>query len=113
MISGNVKKIEIDENGNLKVETEYTLTDGSKKLGHTRYSALNFSKDKVLEDVKAHTETLMQKTYNLKQNQTLVNTKVDDISYQCTELEITVKPAELDKDGNVVTPAEKIIINDN
>jgi len=112
MISGKVKKLEIDDNGNLKVETEYTLTDGSKTIGNTRYSCMNFSKEKIAEDVKAHCETLIKKIWNLKQNQGLVTTKVDDISYQCSSVEVITKPAVLDANGNVVTPAEKLIIDD-
>ena len=42
MISGKVLSSEIDDNGNIKVKTEYTLTDGSKKIGHTRYNFMNF-----------------------------------------------------------------------
>ena len=112
MISGSVKKLEIDANGNLRAETEYTLTDGSKTIGNTRYSCMNFSKEKIAEDVKAHCETLMKKVWNLKQNQELLTTKVDDITHSCSSLEITIKPAVLDANGDVVTPAEKITIND-
>ena len=113
MISGQVKKCEIDTNGNLRVETEYTLTDGSKTTGHTRYSCINFSRDNILKDVKQHCETLMQKTYNLKQNQLLKDTKIDDIKYDCTSVEVVTKQAVYDKDGiTVLTPAEKITIDD-
>ena len=113
MISGNVKGIAIDDNGNLKVETEYTLTDGSKTIGHTRYSAQNFSKDKILEDVKSQCENLMRKTWNLKQNQELVKTIVNDVAYTCESVELVTKPAVTDIQGNVITPAEKITIDDS
>jgi len=112
MISGRVIGKEIDENGNIKIATQYTLTDGSKKTGYTRYNARNFSEAKVLADVKQHTETLMVKTWNLKQNQTLVTTDLSGVQHDCNSVEITITPAVMDKDGNVTTPAEKITIDD-
>lgn len=99
MISGQVKKSEIDENGNIKVEIEFTLTDGSKTTGYTRYNAFNFSRDKLEKDVKQHCETLMKKVYSLKTNQELLATKIDDISYECTSVVI---PEIKDKDGNII-----------
>ena len=67
MISGNVKKLEIDANGNLRAETEYTLTDGSKVTGHTRYSALNFSTDKVLAEKDGVIEELKKRVNTLEE----------------------------------------------
>lgn len=113
MILAQVLSQEIDENGNIKVATEYTLTDGSKKVGHTRYDCFGFSKAKISEDIKAHCETLMRKTYNLKQNLELIKTTVNDLAYTCTSMEVTIKPAVLDKDGIEITPAEKITIDDS
>ena len=112
MITGKVLGSTIDDNGNIKVKTEYTLTDGSKTIGHTRYNFFNFSKERILTDVKIHCETLMTKAYGLKRHQELVATKVDDITHQCTQVEITVKPAVLDAQGNITTPAETLIIDD-
>jgi hypothetical protein len=106
MISAKVLNASIDDNGNLKVATEYTLTDGSKQTGHTRYSAQNFSKDKILEDVKSQCE-------NLKQNQELVKTLVNDIAYSCESVELVTKPAVTDMRGVELTPAEKITIDDS
>jgi hypothetical protein len=113
MISAKVLNASIDDNGNLKVATEYTLTDGSKQTGHTRYSAQNFSKDKILEDVKSQCENLMRKTWNLKQNQELVKTLVNDIAYSCESVELVTKPAVTDMRGVELTPAEKITIDDS
>lgn len=113
MIKGQTKRCYLDKNGNITVETEYTLTDGSKVTGHTRYSCQNFSKEAIAKDVKQHCETLMRKTWNLKQNQVLRETKVDDIAYECSSCEIVSKPAVYDKDGKVTTAEEKITINDN
>jgi hypothetical protein len=112
MISGQVKKVEIDQNGNLKVETEYTLTDGSKSIGHTRYDCRNFSKTKILEDVKSQCENLMRKIYNLKQNQVLVETKVDDVSYECSSVELVVKQEIKDINGVITQVKESITIDD-
>lgn len=112
MISASVKGIAIDDNGNLKVETEYTLTDGSKTIGHTRYSAQNFSKDKILEDVKSQCENLMRKTWNLKQNQILKDTKVDDITYSCESVELVIKPEAKDVEGTIIQAKESITIDD-
>ncbi len=112
MISGKVIGKEIDQNGNIMVSTEYTLTDGSKKVGHTRYNFINFSEATVLKDVKTHCETLMRKVYALKKHQELINIAFNDIEHTCTSLEIIIKPAVKDEDGNIVTPAEKITIDD-
>jgi hypothetical protein len=112
MISAKVLNASIDENGNLKVATEYTLTDGSKQTGHTRYSAQNFSKDKILEDVKSQCENLMRKTWNLKQNQVLKDTKVDDITYSCESVELVTKPEIKDLEGKITQAKESITIDD-
>ncbi len=90
MISGKVLSAMIDENGNIKVESEYTLTDGSKKIGHTRYNAFNFSTDKVLEDVKTHCETLMKRVYGLKKNPELIQTDLSSINYDCSSLDVEI-----------------------
>jgi archaellum component FlaC len=112
MISGQVTGIGIDDHGNIKVTTEYTLTDGSKSIGNTRYSFENFSKAKILEDVKSQCENLMRKVYTLKANQELIKTKVDDISYECESVELTTKQAITDITGNILTPKETITIDD-
>lgn len=113
MISGQAKSIVIDENGNLKVTTEYTLTDGSKTIGHTRYSALNFSLDLLQKDIKSQCENLMRKVWNLKQNQELVKTDVTGISYICEGTNITTKQPVYDTDGKtILIPAETITVDD-
>ena len=113
MISAQVVKAELDENSNIKVETEYTLTDNSKVIGHTRYNALNFSREAIQKDIDTHCETLMRKVWMLKANQGLVTTTtVNDLSKSISSCEIITKPAVLDKDGNIVTPAEKLTIDD-
>lgn len=112
MISGKVVGTSIDDNGNIKVETEYTLTDGSKQMGRTRFNFLNFSQENILKDIKAHCETLMMKTYGLKAHQTLVEAGLPVAEYQCTSMEVIVKPEVKDAQGNVVTPAETITIDD-
>lgn len=112
MISGSVVNKEIDINGNIRVTTEYTLTDGSKILGTTRYNFLTFSAAQMLQDIKDHCETLMRKIYNLKENQRLVLEDVGVIQYVCESAEIITKPAVHDKDGTIITPAETLTIDD-
>jgi hypothetical protein len=112
MISGQVIKKEIDSNGNIKVETEYTLTDGSKQIGHTRYDCFNYSEAQVLADIRSQCENLIRKTYNLKQCQTIVAEPLPSISYQCSEVEVVTKPAIMDAQGLVLTPAETMTIDD-
>jgi hypothetical protein len=112
MISGVAKRIEIDANGNLRVETEYTLTDGSKTIGHTRYSALNFSLDMIEKDIKSQCENLMRKIWNLKQNQELVKTDVTGVSYECSSVKIVTKPEMKDKDGIIIQAEESITVDD-
>ncbi len=112
MIQGKVLGSVLDENGNIKVGTEYTLTDGSKKIGHTRYNWLNFSKERVLADVKTHCETLMKKVYGLKRHQALIQTNLSKIAYECTQAEVITKPEIRDLQGNIITPAETLVIED-
>ena len=111
MIRGEAKSIEIDDNGNLKVATEYTLTDGSKQIGHTRYNCFNFSKDMLLRDIQSQCENLMRKTYNLKQNVELSKVDVSDVAFECSEVEVVTKP-EIRIDGVVTQAKESITIDD-
>lgn len=113
MISGKVLKSEIDENGNIRVVTEYTLTDGSKKIGNTRYNYVNFSREAVQKDVDTHCETIMKRVWGLKKHQELIGqVKVDDLSKDLSSCDIVTKHAVLDKDGKIVTPEVKITIDD-
>mgnify|MGYP001235011668 CR=1 FL=1 len=112
MITGQAKSVIIDENGNLKVETEYTLTDGSKTIGHTRYNFLNFSIAKIEEDIKSQCENLMRKIYNLKQSQILVNTPVTGVGYECSSVELVIKPEIKDAQGNITQAKETLTIDD-
>lgn len=90
MISGKVLSSSIDDNGNIKVKAEYTLTDGTKIIGHTRYNCFNFSQERVLANIRAHCETLMRKVYALKKNQELSVQDLTGISYDCSELTVQV-----------------------
>lgn len=112
MISGKVLGCKLDQNSNILVSTEYTLTDGSKTIGHTRYNFLNFSKEKVLKDVKIHCETLLRRVYSLKAHQALVRIDLSDIKHQCLNLRIVVKAAVRDEQGNITTPAVTKVIDD-
>ena len=112
MISAKVLNSSIDDNGNLKVATEYTLTDGSKQIGHTRYSAQNFSRDMILKDIKSQCENLIRKVWNLKTNQELVKDKIDDIVYSCESVELVTKPEVKDAQGTIIQAKESITIDD-
>lgn len=113
MISGKVIGKEIDENGNIRVATEYTLTDGSKKVGHTRYDFRNFTEANVTKCVKTHCETIMKRTWGLKRHQELLSEiDLSNVEHECLSTEIVVKPAVQDIDGNITTPAETITIDD-
>ena len=76
MIKGKIRHdlTEIDENGNIKVSTEYINSDGAVlQLGATRYS---FSVDgdiasiieKATKDVQEHVKATMVRTYAKKRN---------------------------------------------
>ncbi len=112
MISGKVLSTVIDENGNIKVQAEYTLTDGSKKIGHTRYNFVNFSAEAIQKDVKTHCETLMKRVYALKAHQEMILIDMTNIKYDCTSVEMIIKPAVTDVEGNITTPAETLTIDD-
>jgi len=114
MISGRVTGKEIDSNGNIMVTTEYTLTDNSKSIGHTRYNCFNYSDVQILADIKSQCENLMRKTYNLKQCQEIVKAELPVISYDCSSVEIVTKPPVYDTDRvTILTPAEKLTIDDS
>ena len=113
MISGQVKKVDIDQNGNIRVETEYTLTDGTKTIGHTRYNFLNYSRENIEKDIKSQCENSLRKTYALKAHQDLIKADITDIGYQCSEVEIMTKPPVYSEDGKtIITPAETLMIDD-
>ena len=113
MISAQVTGKSIDDNGNIKVTTEYTLTDGSKSIGNTRYNCFNFSEAAVLKDIKDQCENLMRKTYALKQNIELVNTTdLSKVTYECSSVEYVTKPEQKDLQGNITQAKESIIIDD-
>ena len=112
MITGKVIGKEIDTNGNIKVNTEYVLTDGSKKIGSTRYNYLNFSQAAVEKDIKTHCETLMKRVWGLKKHQELILTDLTHTKCAVSEVEIITKPAIRDVNGNIVSPAELTMIDD-
>jgi hypothetical protein len=113
MITGQAKSIELDQNGNILVTTEYTLTDGTKKIGGSRYDAIGFSLEKATKDIQQHCETLMRATYNLKQNQqTVVDIDIAGCNAVCESLEIVAVPEIKDKDGIVIQEMVKITIDD-
>lgn len=73
-VEGKVLSYSPEENGNIVVISEYKL-NGKKIVSRypdgnwrTRYSALNFSKEKVLEDVKGFCESNVWNEYNKKAN---------------------------------------------
>ena len=113
MITGKVLNAQIDQHGNVKVATEYTLTDGTKIIGHTRYNFINYTREKVLEDVKTHCETLMKKVYGLKKHQELINeVNLSNAEYSCSSMELVIKPEKKDPQGNIIQVKETITIND-
>lgn len=112
MIKAKVKNSEVDENGNLKVTTEYTLTDGEKVDGFVIYPALDFSRERVLNDIKWQCENLVRKTHNLKLAQELAEEDLTDIGYECETVEYIKTPEEYDADGVKTKEAEVITISD-
>lgn len=112
MISGKVIGKSIDENGNIKVESEYTLTDGSKTTGVTRYHYSMFTPEKVLEDIQAQCRNHMLKVYNLKQCQELIDEDLSQVKVDLESFEYITVHEVKDKDGVVIVPKESIIIDD-
>ncbi len=113
MIKAKVLKLTIDENGNLKVETEYTLSDNSKHIGHTRYNTFNFSRENIAKDIKQHCETLMRKVYMLKRHIELLPTTVNDLTHECTSVEVVIQREIKDMITGVITQPKKTIIVDD
>jgi hypothetical protein len=113
MISGQVIGKELDQNGNIKVIIEFTLTDGSKITKNLRYNFINFTEAKILEHVQRHCEQLMVKAYSLKRHTELVGTTdLSGVHYDCTSAEVITKPAEYDAAGDLISPEEKMTVDD-
>lgn len=113
MITGKVVKKEVDENGNIKISTEYTLTDGTKRIGVTRYNFRGFNAGIVKDDIKHHCETLMKKVHGLKKHPQLLNDiDLSGATYECNELEV-ILPEIKNRDGILVQAESTIVINDN
>lgn len=99
MITGQAKSTSIDVNGNLAVNVEFTLTDGSKVNELLKYSCLHFDKAILLKDIKTRCEGYMYKIYNKNQNVELAKTNVTDVIYECTSVERVISG----KDEPIVT----------
>ena len=112
MISGRVVGKEIGQNGNIKVITEYTLTDGSKKAGSARYNFKRFSAEIVEADIIKQCKYLMIKAYGLKRHQELLATDLSTINHEMTSVEIIITPAVYDENDVEITPAVTLIIDD-
>jgi len=70
------KEVKGDSIG-VKVLTEYTYPDGTKKIGTTRYNYSTFSKDAILADIKAHCETITK--YYIEENIVAMKEKENEI----------------------------------
>lgn len=115
-VTGKVLSYEQDENGNIMVISEYKLNenrivsrypDGNWR---TRYSALNFSKEKILGDVKNFCEANVYKEFNTKANLKLIDeqnklksddiNKITNLSYKTST---TIQKLDTDNNGIVDT----------
>ena len=114
MIKGKVLGTDIDINGNIQVQVEYTLTDGTKIVKPTKYNFINFSRDAIAADIKKHCEVLMRKVYTLKRHTEIINEiAIADIEHECTSVEIVLKSEVKDPEtGEIITPKETVIATD-
>jgi len=104
-ITGRVCCKTLDGRGNVSVKTEYTLPDGFKSIGYTRYDFRSFSRAQVLLDVKKHCETLLLRAATLQRNSALLPVKIEDISVTCTSAQLLIKQPIYDTTGRISTPA--------
>jgi len=118
MISAKVKLATLDQKtNNILVATEYTLTDGSKVTGHTRYSYHNYSREKVLADIQQHCETLVANIYRVSQLERInkprrnldliTETKIDDLTASSNSVELECDEIK-DVRGEVLQTAKRI-----
>ena len=59
----------------VKVTTEYTLPDGTKKNGFVYYPLARFTKENVISDVKEHVNTILK--YYITENKAAISSAVD------------------------------------
>ena len=78
MITTEIKSVDIDANGNIRVTTEYKKDGLQVQIGNTRYSmgASETEEDvktKILADIKTHAENLVSREYVKNANITKVS----------------------------------------
>ena len=105
MIHAKVCCASLDERGNITVKTEYIFPDGFKKVGYARYSFRNFSRAKILADIKSHCETLILRANELFRNDVLLRTKVDDLIFSTDKAQLLIRQEKRDITGAILAPA--------
>ena len=73
MISAEIQAVNIDENGNVKVRTNYIRNSTVIQQGHTRYSfgalaTIEEIQNLILKDIKIHCENLIKRMFVKNKN---------------------------------------------
>ena len=111
-VEGKVLSYEQEVNGNIVVVSEYKL-NGKKIVSNypdgnwrTRYTATNFSKERILTDIKAFCERNVWKQFNIKANaknksdqDKLEATNPDKITNISYKTSIAIRQVDTDADG--------------
>lgn len=102
-ITGRVVSKEIDGNGCIQLNVEYTNVDGSVTSGKLRFDASRFSKELVITALKEHVDRMIIKACNLRDNPVEVE-KLDlsDLCYSSATAEQMIKP-EVTSNGTIIS----------
>ena len=98
MITAEIQSVDIDNNGNIRVTTEYKKDGTWVQTGNTRYSfgALATQAEietKIQEDVQQHCDNLVARNYVKNKNMadySKIATNVVGLTKQATETDITI-----------------------
>jgi len=121
-ISGKVISFGKENSTTVKVVSEYTYPDGTKKLNTTRYNYRNFSTAKVQRDIQNHCETIAK--YYIQANKDIITAKTEAIidnkiiaqnklvSGGVKDINITIQSV-YDKNLDLIIPATGTVVDNS
>ena len=116
MITAKILSVKTDENGNVRVETEYSLDGVVVQVGGSRYSASQ-SLDKldiiakIDADVQQHCENLISRKFVATKNVELVTdlSSIVNKTYQAETAKVTIGESELTVDSEKVVSTKEVV----
>jgi hypothetical protein len=116
MITAKILSVATDENGNVKVSTEYSLDGKVVQVGNTRYSASqSLDKDDIIAridaDIQQHCENLISRKFVATKNVGLVTdlSSIVNKTYQAETAKLTVGDSELTVDEGKVISTKEVV----